>query len=245
MLGRLKLRGVGQTVEHFRTRKTALLLAYLACHRFYPHHRDRLIEHCWPDCSPEAGRNRLRVELSWLRQCLEGDRGAGDGLKGQILWTEGDTVQLNPGWMSTDVEAFEQAVGLGVGLGSGDVRQRREELQGAIALYQGDFMLGEDDLWADQERHRLRDLYGGALAELSGCLVELGDWQTALTYAHKAIALDSCCELAYQQVIRSYLALHRPRAAHEAYRTLVRHLKQELNCGPSEVTRRLLDALKN
>src|SRR4051794_14625000 len=74
MLGRLTARRQDQLLTRFRTRKTSMLLAYLAYNR-QPFSREYLIELLWPETDVQAGRNRLKQELSALRQQLEPDAG--------------------------------------------------------------------------------------------------------------------------------------------------------------------------
>ena len=60
-----------QVITRFRAQKTGALLAYLAYHLDHSHPRETLFELLWPECLPEAGRDRLSTELSSLRHQLE------------------------------------------------------------------------------------------------------------------------------------------------------------------------------
>src|SRR5205823_10337922 len=71
LLGSLRAISGSVTVARFRTQKTAVLLAYLACHPHRSHSREALIELLWPDEEEEAGRHNLRNALSALRRQLE------------------------------------------------------------------------------------------------------------------------------------------------------------------------------
>jgi DNA-binding SARP family transcriptional activator len=68
LLGRLRATRGGQVITHFRTQKTALLLAYLAYYRNRPHARSALTELLWPDSPVDAARANLSNALSWLRR---------------------------------------------------------------------------------------------------------------------------------------------------------------------------------
>src|SRR6478672_8669285 len=74
LLGGLCATAGDRVVIHFRTQKAALLLAYLAYYHERIHPREALIELLWPECEPQAGRNNLSKELSWLRAQLESGR---------------------------------------------------------------------------------------------------------------------------------------------------------------------------
>jgi len=58
-------------ITHFRTRKAAELLAFLALHRGHAHPREAICELLWPDDDPLQTRHRLSVALSSLRAQFE------------------------------------------------------------------------------------------------------------------------------------------------------------------------------
>src|SRR5262245_37695424 len=58
LLGGLSATRGEQVITHFRTQKTATLLAYLAFHLYQNHPRERLIELLWPEVETEVGRSR-------------------------------------------------------------------------------------------------------------------------------------------------------------------------------------------
>ena len=101
MLGGLRAARGDRPVLRFPTRKTALLLAYLALHpgRFHP--REALAEMLWPDVPQEAQRHNLRLTLSRLRTVFSPDT---------LIEADRLTVRLNPAAFTTDVREFEQAV---------------------------------------------------------------------------------------------------------------------------------------
>src|SRR5262245_9921321 len=78
LLGGLRAAREDQSVTHFPTQKTALLLARLAYFPSRPHPREELIELLWPEADPHAARQRLSQALSALRRLLE-PRGAHGG----------------------------------------------------------------------------------------------------------------------------------------------------------------------
>src|SRR5437016_14252257 len=71
LLGGLRATLGDRVVSRFRSHQTGGLLAYLAFYQRRAHPREELIERLWPECDPEAGRNRFRVGLSALRRQLE------------------------------------------------------------------------------------------------------------------------------------------------------------------------------
>lgn len=69
-MGGLSLRDAEGNVLKLRTRKSLLLLAWLAAEpdRMWP--RDRLAEFLWPGNAEEQARNSLRTALSDIRRVL-------------------------------------------------------------------------------------------------------------------------------------------------------------------------------
>src|SRR5687768_4897556 len=104
LLGGLRARRGGHVLERFRTHKTGALLAYLAFYRERAHARDALAELFWPEA--DAGRQSLRVALTYLRRQLEPPGTA----EGSVLLAGRTAVQLSPEAATTDVVAFEEAL---------------------------------------------------------------------------------------------------------------------------------------
>ncbi|GBC92553.1 Putative HTH-type transcriptional regulator [bacterium HR15] len=159
LLGEFRVEVEGQPIPRFRTRTTALLLAYLLR---YPqrHSREQLLRLFWKGVPKAAARNNLRVTLSSLRQQLEPP-----GVpKGWVLQSDRHTVGLNPDLVQTDVALFEDALQR-AGHASTD-EERQQLLEYACALYRGDFLAGFEEPWVQTERERLRQLYQEALHQL-------------------------------------------------------------------------------
>ena len=105
LLGGFSVEVAGQPVERFRTRKTALLLAYLLR---YPqrHSREHLLHLFWNGMPEESARNNLRVALATLRPLLEPP-----GIPaGSVLQSGRHWVGLNPEVIETDVARFEETL---------------------------------------------------------------------------------------------------------------------------------------
>src|SRR3989442_4040926 len=85
MFGELKALTGGNSTTHFRTRKTAELLAYLAYFIERSHPREILIDLLWPENDVHAGRHILSMALSSLRPLLEPP---GTGADGSVLFPD-------------------------------------------------------------------------------------------------------------------------------------------------------------
>ena len=91
-------------VSHFRTQRSATLLACLAVSA-HPMRRETLADQLWPDEEAEVGRRRLRQEIATLRRQLE----PAPLLLGSVLQAVGqDTIALSPDAVQTDVALFEK-----------------------------------------------------------------------------------------------------------------------------------------
>src|SRR5712692_2845008 len=132
MLGWLRAVQGDRVVTHFRSRKVAALLAYLAYHRQRSHPREELIELLWPECDPKAGRRNLRVELTALRRQLE----LPGTPAGSVIVSDRATIQLNPRACATDVAAFETALQAAARAG-GDTETVQRLIE-AVELYRGE-----------------------------------------------------------------------------------------------------------
>lgn len=106
---------------------------------------ERVIETVWPDVEVEAGRNRLRTNLSRLRDAA-----------GDVLVRDGDQLAL-AAEVRLDLRAFESEAARAMALRGGDPAVASSVARGAIARYRGD-LLPDDPYedWATAPRERAR-----------------------------------------------------------------------------------------
>ena len=130
-------------------RTATLLLARLALAPERAQAREALVELLWPGVALDVGRNRLRQALSTLKQLLEADADAADG----VLQADRLTLRLRPGSVDCDAWRFEQALRAGA-------------LPEAAALYRGELLPGFYDDWVQDERQRLATLADSATATM-------------------------------------------------------------------------------
>ncbi len=152
LFGGLQVEVAGQPIPRFRTRKAELLLAYLLRYP-QPHPRKLLLQLFWKGVPLDAARNNLRVTLSYLRAQLEPP-----GVPARcVLLANRHTVALNPDFITTDVDQFEQLLLQASQIH--DPHQKQALLEAAYQLYRGDFLPDYDEPWVVAERERLRQLY--------------------------------------------------------------------------------------
>jgi predicted ATPase/DNA-binding SARP family transcriptional activator len=237
LLGGLVASRGGETITRFRTQKTGGLLAYLA---FYPgriHPRESLMEVLWPESDLDAARNSLSVALNSLRRQLEPPATPGTTPVGVVLIADRNTIRLNPDAFTTDVAAFEAALG----------EARRKEtpsealdaLTRADQIYAGELLPGFYEDWALAERERLADAHRQVLRRLTALLMEARDFDRAMGYAHRAVEADPLNEASRHLLMRLYAGIGRTAAVQEQLKEWERLLAAAGEAPPSPATRAL------
>lgn len=187
--------------------------------------RDTLVALFWPELDDSHARNALRQSLAVLRRAL------GD----EVLPGQGESVRVAPGLLAFDVADFSAA------LTSGDLR-------GALALYRGDFLAGvylpdapEAERWIEERRASLRRKAVRAALALAE---ELGTGEdTAVSWAHRAVAMAPHDETAWRKLIQVHIRQGNVPAALDTYAKLCRLLREEFASEPSAETRALVAPL--
>ena len=152
LLGTLEARQGTTAISRFATSRVAALLARLALLPQRTHSREELVGLLWPDADAEAGRLNLRVALASLRRQMEPPGGPA----GSIFITDRTSIRLHPRICTSDAAEFEKA--LREASRSTDPAHKREKLEQALALYEGELLPGFYDEWILDERERLQAL---------------------------------------------------------------------------------------
>jgi oligopeptide transport system substrate-binding protein len=235
-------------------RKNVALVAYLAVAGLGPgadrpggvrFTREALVTLLWPELEPGRGRAGLRRNLSLLRKTL--DRA--------WLLADRETVGVDPrAGMWLDVEQFLRLLRAWQGHGhpQGDPCPRcLSALAEAVALYRGDFMAGFSlrdspgfDEWQFFQTEGLRQELASALE----CLVRghsaRGEYEPAIPYARRWLALDPLHEPAHRHLMRLYAWSDQYAAALRQYGECQRLLEAELGVPPEQETRQLGRAIR-
>jgi DNA-binding SARP family transcriptional activator len=210
------------------TRKARALLAYLALPAGRFHSRDKLTALLWGDTPEAQARQSFRQALTSLRRVL------GDGDAPGLL-THGDTIALDPGAVTVDVQDLERALADG----------GTEGLERAALLYRGDLLdgFGLDEPpfeeWRVVERERLHEQALEGLARLLSAQLRADGPDAAIQTALRILALDPLQEAVHRVVMRLMLRQGRRAAALEQYQVCVGWLERELGAEPEEETRQL------
>lgn len=237
LFGSMRVLHGAEEITHFRTQKTAVLLAYLACFAHRSHPREELIDLLWPEVDRESGRMSLRTALTALRRQLE----VAGVLPDDILLSDRLTVRLSSEAILTDVQLFETAMRNSARAQSPDARVR--ELTIATGLYQGPLLRGFYEDWILRERQRLETMFHGALQDLGKTLEAQGQYESALQIALRWVDAEPLDEEAHLLLMRLYAALGQFDGARRQLREWERLLRSELDEPASEAGRALLQQL--
>src|SRR5436309_1791936 len=207
-------------------RKTLALLALLARH---PRglSRDKLIAYLWPEADAAHGRSLLRQGCYALRRDLDEEN----------LFLGSTELRLNPTVVTSDVQAFEDAVQHG-------------DLARAVDLYTGPFLDGfylseasEFERWLEAERARLAKQVCTALESLAIEAAARGDHRRAAERWRQLAALDPLTSRAALGLMTALTALGEIAEALQHGRAYEAQVRLELGTAPEaaviELTSRL------
>ncbi|HRV94888.1 MAG TPA: protein kinase, partial [Anaerolineae bacterium] len=243
LLGPPHLERDGRLLE-LSTRKSMALLAYLAV-TGHPHRREALTTLLWPNAKARSARSVLRTTLSTLNKSL-----TGDGLR-----VERDSVGLDGEadiWL--DVEQFRR---LAQNRPSPDHpdgalgEDYRRQLTEAVSLYRGDFLEGftlpdsaEFDDWQAFETAGLRRELAGVLEKLVQSHQAQEQFDAAIAYAQRWLALDPLHEPAHRGLMQLYAASGNRSAAMRQYQSCYERLEDELEVRPEAETTALYERIR-
>ena len=230
LLGPTRVTLDGSEIE-VRPRKALALLTYLAV-TAERHSRDFLATLLWPNSDHRRARRNLRNRVSELNRALGRD------------WIEADrqSVGLQAGfWL--DVAEFQGNVAQGAG--------NPQALVAAVDLYRDDFLVGftlpdcpQFDEWQFFQRESLRQSLASALERLVRALSNQADYDTAVPYARRWLALDPLHEPAHRRLMRLYARAGLRAAALRQYDQCRQTLDDELGIAPSSETRALYKEIR-
>ncbi|MBV9470270.1 MAG: tetratricopeptide repeat protein, partial [Abitibacteriaceae bacterium] len=235
LFGGLTARRGKVVVNHFRTQKTAALLAYLA-YFAQAQPREALIELLWPDSDPARGRESLRTALAALRRQLEPDQSD----RGRVLVATHHAILLNPDAITTDVLEFESGVNSSLRLS--DDHAKLEPLTATLQLYRGPLLKGYYEDWIPLEEERLAELYCRAVLEGADLWQRVGNLDAALAAVQQAVALHPLREELQCRLMQLHCQNGQPAAALLHYQQY-QQLLQQWHSIPGAEVRGLAEAI--
>ena len=200
--------------------------------------RDMLATMLWPASSGNSARASLRRELSALSNAIG------------VEWldtTREDVALRKDANVWSDVAAFRAAL---AGIEGGTAADG-SALRSVVALYRGDFLAGFTlpdcptfDDWQFFESESLRSAYAQALTQLVQQLSAQGQYDDAIDYARRWLALDPLEEAVQREMMWLYAKAGQQAAALRQYEECVRLLAEELGVEPDAETEALCEAIR-
>jgi predicted ATPase/DNA-binding SARP family transcriptional activator len=224
-------------------RKVAALLMFLAV-TAKTHSREVLTDLLFPRQCRARARADFRTTLSILKNSIGEQR----------LGIEGSTIYLAAGddvWV--DVHQFRAMVAAEDGFASAaQTVERTNRLIAAAELYRGDFLSGfylkdspQFDEWQFLEQESLRTSYSWVLERLVTALEKRAQYEKAVEYGRKWLALDPLEEAVHRQLMRMYAAAGHRGLALQQYEKCRSILKEELGEDPEQDTEELVEAIRS
>jgi DNA-binding SARP family transcriptional activator len=194
--------------------------------------RETLAALFWPENDHHRARAALRRDLSELNLLLEG----------QWLDVSRESVSLRTGyWL--DITEFQRYLA-----------HEDADLDALIAaanLYRSDFLTGftlpdcpQFDEWQFFQGESLRQVLASVLARLVGILSNQANYEEAILYARRWLALDPCHEPVHRQLMLLYAQAGQQAAALRQYDLARQTLHDELGVSPSDETATLYDTIR-
>jgi predicted ATPase/DNA-binding SARP family transcriptional activator len=237
-----------QTLLPLGRRKALAILAYLAV-TGQPSRRDTLLTLLWPNYDPSTGRSNLRRDLSYLKKAmgevhLHADRTQATLNLGHGLWVDVSHFRE----LLAAVRRHQHDQDFGQDAICDDCAAKLAE---AVTTYTADLMTGftlpdapDFNEWLYFEAEGLRQSLSTALQKLIAYHTSPAEYQPAIVYARRWLALDPLHESAHRQLMRLYAWSGQQASALRQYQECHRLLSDELDVAPDEETTALFEAIK-
>ena len=198
-------------------KKAAALLKRLALERRLL--KDQAIEFLWPEADPASAANNLYKTIHTLRQTL--DTHLGQGAAEAIFSFEDGVLSLLPSaWV--DAHEFERLCST--------PEQHAADLEGALALYQGD-LLPDDryEEWTQLPRQALYRYQREARMALSTYRRNARDYTAAIQLLNPLLTYDPADESVHRELMRLYTLAGQRHEALRQYQVCVNALAAEID----------------
>lgn len=209
-------------------RRTLALLAVLAASGEGGMTRDKLVALLWPESDPERARHALTQALYAARRAL----GADD------LFVVGNDVRLNGAVATSDVQQL-------------DVALAADELERAVALYQGPFLDGfffpgstEFEQWSSAQRARIEERIVNALERLAAAAEAAADARQAVEWRRRVASIRPLDSGAAVKLMTALAAVGDRAGALQHARVHETLLREQLDLAPDSVVTSLARRLR-
>lgn len=228
-LGAFAIRGAGEWLPGPTFKRGREFIQYLISYPRASVSRDALANIFWPDLDSDVATHRLHLAVAGARAALREVLPDVDGIRycaGAYAWNAFVRVE-------SDAQALQAA----------SRSDSLEEMQAAVALYNGEYLAGENAEWIYPLRLRYTNAYEVVLERLAEHAFRCEDYAEALEYALRLVEVDRAHEGATRLVMRSFAAVGRRAASLDAYEQLAAYLQHHLGLKPSKQTIDLREAV--
>ena len=232
LLGKVECQSSDGALITLPTRKSEVLLAYLALAPGIRHPRERLINLLWSNRGEEQARNSLRQALSTIKKSL-------DSTSPQLLEVERTTVCINPDLIQVDAHEFDAFA----------AKTDIDNLSNAAALYQGEFLEGimiRDSAcqeWLSTERERCKRRVVEVLSSLGHMQISNGLHSEAIESSERLVNHDPLHEHGWRLLMRAHHGKGNRNHALLSYKRCSQVLNNELGVEPVAETTELRDSI--
>ena len=231
LLGSLSLHYLQQSIVHLPGAKAQALLAHLLLHLESPQSRQLLAYHFWPESSDAQARTNLRQTLHQLRQRLPEADSFIQASNQTLKWNSQTSFRL-------DILEFGQCLNLAkLAEQKGNTSAQTGYLQQAVEIYGGDLLPECYEDWIIPKREQFHQKAIGALESLIALLEVDQDYDAAIGYGQRLLALDPLHEVTYRTLMKLHLARGDRASALRIYERCCSVFKQDLGIEPSLATR--------
>lgn len=239
-LGKCSVSYEGVPLE-FPTSKARDLLILLLLRAGDWQDRDGLAERLWPEVPSARARHALSTTFWRLRRALPPEDPAGERFV--LAGRSGISFNVRSAYRF-DVEEFERLAALGLEGTTPLDEERHRALREALRLYRGDFMEGCYDDWCLVEQERLQLLLIRVLKSLQRHARFHHDFEQAVAYGQRLLALDPLQEDVHRELMRCYAESGQRSQALVQFQRCREILRQELGVEPMPETWRLYRRLR-
>jgi len=218
-------------------RQGRLAFAFLTSERHRPVSKDELIGVVWPDATPRELEVSLSAILSKLRAALK-RVGLGTGAAVEVL---SGTVQMRlPSDVWIDLEHAANAVDEAEGaLRNGEAPRAWSHAAALVSIGRRPFLAGEEAVWIEARRVKLRSLLVRGLHILSKISAANGEPGLAVQYATEIIELEPFQETGYRHLMQTHAQMGNRGEALRVFGKCRELFRDELGADPSQETERV------
>ncbi|MDF2659266.1 MAG: hypothetical protein K0Q94_2057 [Paenibacillus sp.] len=217
----------------WRTSKAEELMAYLVHHRGEAVDRHRIMDTLWRDLDADKAAANLNITVHYLRKNLKSKNIEG-------------ILQHSRGFYKIDASRIDCDYFELVRLSNDDVPvtdSNNAFYEEAARSYKGEYLKGNDYLWAEQIRSSLENEYVNILLQLHNYYISKQSFTSAVKVLKKAIACTPWNEDIHTKLIRLYVLMNDRTGAMKQYDALRRVLRAEFGAEPGEVVKKLLSSI--